>query len=82
MPIFSFPWMAFTWYTPVPSPVIRDINGVIINIGDTVKIVGVIQGMNYDSTTQTGAITVLPVHPFPNMQPAVLVNSLSLISGS
>ena len=69
MMIFGSHWMSNTWYPALPTlppPVLRDINGVQVSLGDTVAIVGVITQI-IPVDLLDGYVVVNPLHPFPSL---------------
>ncbi len=78
MMIFASFWLANTWYIPATIPPVRDINGVLVSIGDTVYIKGSVVSINQDSITFIGTLGVEPTYPFPNQQAFLMVSSLSV----
>jgi hypothetical protein len=71
-------WMSGTWYGPQgpPAPVIKDINGVPLTVGDAVSLTGIIASIQPSSLT-TGNITVALDHPFPG---SISVTNTSLMA--
>ena len=62
-------WMNGTWYPPIPgpvSPVLRDINGVQVSVGDTVSVICTIGSLN-PINLYNGYATITPIHPFPGL---------------
>ena len=79
MLICAFPWMAGSWRvaTAPLQPVVKDINGTVVSVGDTVTITGKIVTIFYDSLTD-GELVILPNTPIPSRY-SVQCSSLSVI---
>lgn len=75
-------WMGNTWYSPPVVSATRDINGNVIIVGDTVRIVGVIAALSPISGTQRATIAFNFAHPELGSQDYINVDSLNLIKGS
>lgn len=75
------PWMSGSWFAQqTDAP--RDINGVVITAGATVKIVGTVQSFALTSTHR-GQVTLSPTHPGDGSGVQQLtVDSLNLVVGS
>ena len=62
-------WLAGMYYVaPVAGPYLKDVNGVTITLGATVKLVGVVTAINTDP--HFGSITVAPSHPTGSFIPS------------
>lgn len=60
--IIAMYWMNGAWYVAPTLPSVRDINGRILNVGDMVKIVGMVVSIN-QTDAQYGSVAVLPEFP-------------------
>lgn len=68
MLFLAFPWMAGTWYLPppaLPTPVIKDINGIVLQVGDKVTLEAVIENI-FATDLLNGYIVVRFIHPQPS----------------
>jgi hypothetical protein len=73
---FSGAWFAQTTDQP------RDVNGTVINVGATVKIVGTVQSYNVTSTHR-GVVVLSVIHPGDGSGiQQISVDSLNLVVGS
>lgn len=77
-------WMAGTWYNPGPSTPMRDVNGVVLAIGQTIKLVGTIIAMN-PNDVYYGSITCQLLHPNglgPLVGATYQIHPLQIVVGS
>jgi hypothetical protein len=71
------PWAAGAWYLPPVVDTIKDINGVVLHVGDIVSIpVTITTIININS--QYGNIVGIPVHPLGTL-PSITITSLATV---
>lgn len=75
-------WLSNAWLpvAPITPPIIRDINGVALTVGDAIKIQGTITSLGVFN----GVILVHFTNPTPNVlaNPSLQVSCLNVAKGS